>query len=83
VDLALPSARAQQVLERLSLDGFGRHAPGAEVRNYCGVRATQRGYIRVTGQVEAVAFGQPGRSVCSPHALLNVARRLLDHTHIP
>ena len=55
MDFALPSACAQQVLERLSLDGFGRHAPGAEARNHCGIRAPQRGCIRVAGQVSAKA----------------------------
>jgi hypothetical protein len=82
--LAFPAsglpARAQQVLKRLSLEDFVRHTPGTEACHHRAVRAPKRGCVRVAGQVEAVAFGQPGWSVCCPHALLNVARRLLDHT---
>jgi hypothetical protein len=63
---ALTARAEQQVVPRLSLDGFGRRAPGAEARHHRGVRTPQRGCIRVTGQVEAVAFGQPECSVCCP-----------------
>jgi hypothetical protein len=73
---------AQQVLKRLSLEGFVRYTPGTEASHHRAVRAPQRRCVRVAGQVEAVAFGQLGWSVCCPHALLNVARRLLDHTLI-
>ena len=74
--------RAQQVLKRLSLYGFVRHTPGTEARHHRAARSPQRGCVRVAGQVEAVALGQLGWSLRSPHALLNVARRLLDHTLI-
>ena len=73
-------ACVQQVLERLSLDGFVRHAPGTEARYHRAVRSPQRGCVRVAGQVEVEAFGQLGLSVCCSHTLYNVARRLLDHT---
>ena len=73
-------ARGQKILKRLSLEGFVRHTPGTEARNHRAVRAPQRGCVRVAGQVEAVAFGQLGWSVYYPDTLLNVARRLLDHT---
>jgi len=74
--------RAQHVLKRLLLYGFVHHTPGTEARHHRAVRSPQHGCVRVAGQVEAVAFGQLGWSVCCPHALLNVARRLLDHTRI-
>jgi hypothetical protein len=56
--------------------------PGTEARHHRAVRSPQRGCVRVAGQVEAVAFEQLAWSVCSPYALLNVARRLLDHALI-
>jgi hypothetical protein len=59
-----------------------RHTLGTEARHHRAVRSPQCGCVRVAGQVKAVAFGQLGWSVCSPHTLLNVARRLLDHTLI-
>jgi hypothetical protein len=79
----LPPARAQQVLQDLSLDGFACHAHRGEARHHRAVRTPERGRVRVAGQVEAVAFGQSGWLVCCPHALFNVARRLLDHAFIP
>ena len=75
-------ARVQQVLERLSLYGLAGHAPDTEACHDRAVRSLQRGCVWVAGQVEAVAFGQLGWSMCCPHVLLNVARRLLDHTLI-
>ena len=60
------------------------HTPGTEAIHHRVVRSPQRGRVRVAGQVKAVAFGKLGWSVCSPHALLNVARRLLDpHPYSP
>jgi hypothetical protein len=76
--------RAQQVLKRSSFEGFVRQTPGTEAIHYRAVRSPQRGCVRVAGQVEAVAFEQLGWSVSSPHALLNVARRLLNpHPYSP
>ncbi len=49
-------ARAQKVLERLSLDGLVRQAPRTEVRHPGAVRAPQRGRVRIAYQVQAVAF---------------------------
>jgi hypothetical protein len=54
----------------------------APKRHHSAVRAPQRWCVRVAGQVEAVALGQLGWSVCCPHRFLNVARRLLDHSLI-
>jgi hypothetical protein len=59
-----------------------RHTLGIEARHHRAVRAPQRGCVWVIGEVDAVAFGQLGWSMCWPHALLNVARRLLDYTLI-
>jgi hypothetical protein len=78
----LPARRVQQVLQRLALYGLVGHAPGTEACHHRAIRAPQRRGVWVIGKVEAVAFGQLGWSVCSPHALLNVARRPLDHTLI-
>ena len=51
--LAFPAsglvARAQQVLKRLSLEGFVGNTPGAEARHHCAVRAPKRGCVRVAG----------------------------------
>ena len=51
-----PPARAQQVLERLSLDGLAHRALGTEAGHHRAVRAPQRGCVRIAGQLEAVAF---------------------------
>ena len=56
-----------------------RQTPGTEARHHRAVWAPQRGCVWVIDEVDAVAFGQLGWSMCYPHALLNVARRLLDH----
>jgi hypothetical protein len=45
-NLAFP-ARAQQVIERLSLDGLVRHAPSAEACCHRAVRTPERGCVRV------------------------------------
>ena len=42
-------ARAQQVLERLSLYGFVRHAPHSEARHHRAVRASQSRCVWVCG----------------------------------
>ncbi len=76
-------ARAQKVLERLSLDGLVRQAPGAKACHYGAVRAPQRGRVRVAGRVQAVAFGQLRWSPCSSHASLNVVPQRPDHAPIP
>ena len=57
---ALPNSAEQQILERLLLDGFDPQAPGAEARNHRAVRAPESGRVRIAGQIEAVASGQPG-----------------------
>jgi hypothetical protein len=77
---ALPDSAEQQVLQRRLLDVLDPHAPGDEARDHRAVRAPQSGRVGIAGQIEAVASGQPGWYVYCPHALFNVARRLLDHT---
>ena len=42
-------ARVQQVLERLSLYGFVRHAPNGEAGHHRAVRASQSRRVRVGG----------------------------------
>ena len=59
-----------------------RHTPGTEAGHHRAVWAPQRGCVWVIDEVDAVAFWQLWWSMCCPHALLNVARRLLDHTLI-
>jgi hypothetical protein len=56
-------ARVQQVLERLSLYGFVLHTPGTEACHHPSFLALQRRCVRVIGEVEAEAFGQPRWSV--------------------
>jgi hypothetical protein len=75
-------ARAQQILERLSLDGLVRHAPRNEARHRGAIRTSQRGRVRIADQVQAVAFWQLLRSACSYHASLNGVPRRPDHTLI-
>jgi hypothetical protein len=51
--LAFPASglvtRAQQVLKRLSLEGFVGNTPGTEARHHRAVRAPKRGCVRVAG----------------------------------
>jgi hypothetical protein len=73
----------QRVLKRPSLSRASCVIPLAPKRATT-VPSWRRsaGRVRVAGRVEEVAFGQLGWSVYRPHALLDAARRLLDHTPI-